>query len=150
MGARSGNRVHRGAGKFYRALRDDLVAFAGAYFRLNARAPGDGDGTVADGLGDAADFYDDDAIEEQIELPDLPIETVELWAAFRRLSARRPQGFGPGAITYEAIAAFERHMGCAFTPWEVETLEELDGAWLIAAAEQRKANTPGAVPDAGR
>lgn len=46
-------------------------------------------------------------------------------------------------ISYEAIAVYQRLYRYEFSPWEVETIEELDGAWMLAAIERRKANDAG-------
>lgn len=46
-------------------------------------------------------------------------------------------------ISYEAIAFYQRLYRYEFSPWEIEMIEELDGAWMLAAIERRKS-------DAGR
>lgn len=82
-------------------------------------------------------------------MPPLPDDVAELWNAFSRLSTRRPQtGFGPAAITYQDIAAFERATRVRFTSWEIETIEELDAAWLLQRADDAKKTTEG--PSASR
>lgn len=57
---------------------------------------------------------------------------------------------GPCPITYEGIVAFERLCGVRFTPWEVETIEELDAVWLVDQVEKQKVNkSPESPPEVG-
>jgi hypothetical protein len=146
--------VHRGSGKFYRALREQLLVYARAHFRLTGKGPGTAGDSLADGLDDAARFYRGSApaIEAELELPDLPDEVSQLWSAFQRLSNRRPRGLALGPIPYSEICAFEHLEGYTFTPWEVEVIEALDGEWLAdqAARSAKPAETPPKAPDAGR
>lgn len=97
---------------------------------------------MADGLDDAAQFYGSEPVDDA-QQPELPAEVAELWRAFLRLSGRRARGMDLHPITYEAIAIYQRLYRYEFSPWEIETLEELDGAWLLAAIERRKASDAG-------
>jgi hypothetical protein len=66
---------------------------------------------------------------------ELPAEAAALWGAYLQLSASRARGFGPSAITYVEIEAWQRLQGVQLTPWELDTLTAMD---LAAMAEQGK------------
>ncbi|TPL40699.1 hypothetical protein [Mesorhizobium sp. B2-4-6] len=71
-------------------------------------------------------------------MPSFPTEVDYLWRAFHRLSARRGStGFGPAAISWFDLDAFQRFTGASFAPWEVETLERLDQAYMAELGRQR-------------
>ena len=97
---------------------------------------------MAEGLDDAAQFYGVAPVDEA-EQPELPAEVAELWRAFLRLSGRRARGMDLHPISYEAIAVYQRLYRYEFSPWEIEMIEELDGAWMLAAIERRKASDAG-------
>ncbi len=59
-----------------------------------------------------------------------------LWSAFVRLHGRRGStGFGPAALSWPDIEAFNRLSRMNLAPWEVEVIEELDRVYLIHTAD---------------
>jgi hypothetical protein len=80
------------------------------------------------------------AVKSEVELNKLfsELEPVELapgthWLAtvFTQLNNRRSQGMGgPLRISFPEIIAFKNLMDLDLTPWEVETLCQMDEAWI--------------------
>lgn len=70
------------------------------------------------------------------EPPEPPAEAVHIWHWFHRLSAARGNnGFGYNPLTWADMAAYARFQGVTCTPWEAETLHDMDMAFLAAHAE---------------
>jgi hypothetical protein len=81
-------------------------------------------------------------LEDELRGAPLPEAGAYLWRAFLRLSARRgSNGFGPSALAYHDIAAFERLTRFSFTPWEVEMIEALDGLYLADRSKKAEERT---------
>ncbi|WP_444542096.1 phage tail assembly chaperone [Chitinolyticbacter meiyuanensis] len=63
--------------------------------------------------------------------PPFPIQLTYLWRWFVELSgARTGNGFGPNSISYAEIAAWSGLKRIQLADWELDTLVELDRAWL--------------------
>lgn len=75
-----------------------------------------------------------------------PAAGAQLWEAFAELSASRPAGFGLAAVPHSEIEAWQRLHRVRLTPWEIETIMDMDRAALAALA----ANTPRTAPPKGR
>jgi len=72
----------------------------------------------------------------EAQLPGVPESCDFLLHAFGSLHARRgSSGFGPLAISFDAIDAFARLHGIQWTAWEVGTLCALDSAMLGKLAD---------------
>lgn len=81
----------------------------------------------------------------------LPACILYLWRWFLDLHNGRPSGgFGPGAITYSDMHAWAALTGNRPTPWDVETIKQLDYAYLKHSADQarksRKKKNKGSNP----
>lgn len=59
-----------------------------------------------------------------------PPGCLSVWSAFIQLSRTRPQGMEAGGITFAEIEAWQRLTGVALSPWELDTLVELDARLL--------------------
>lgn len=82
-------------------------------------------------------------IEADLAVPEMPSEALYLWSAFRRLSGRRgSSGFGPLAISWPEIDAFQRLTCAALAPWEIEILEMLDHLFLKTMANPNPESDP--------
>lgn len=74
----------------------------------------------------------------ELEPMPVPRGCIELMEVFWRLRrAAGSNGMGPNAITFEAIHAWQAMNKCPLTPWELETIEQLDAEAMAAV---RKAN----------
>lgn len=70
-------------------------------------------------------------IERDLALPSFPEELAYLWKAYNRIRARKGGGMaGVMPIEWPDIDAFVRNSRLFLAPWEVETIEELDNAYL--------------------
>ena len=72
--------------------------------------------------------------------PGVPDEASELWDAYLRLSASRRAGMGMSPLALVDIEAWCRLTGVRLTPWELDTLIELDSACLAILAKQKDSN----------
>jgi hypothetical protein len=80
-----------------------------------------------------------DDLVETAEAPDEPELLSYLWAWFLDLHAARPAGgMGPGAITYEAIVAYQQAMHRHILPWEVRVIKAIDSEFLSVVAETKE------------
>lgn len=61
-----------------------------------------------------------------------------IWDAFQAISASRPSGMGPSGIPQSEIRAWQDNHDVTLTPWEIETIQQLDHVALLAIAEQQK------------
>ena len=68
----------------------------------------------------------------------VPTEMRPLWEAYLTLSATRRTGMGLSPLALVDIEAWQRMTGIRFTPWELETLIQLDAACLAVVAKQQK------------
>lgn len=67
-----------------------------------------------------------------------PVTTPDVdWlaAVFWELHLSRQAGFGPCAILYSEVEAWQRLIGKRLMPWQVRLLKLLDGLYLSAAGE---------------
>ena len=72
------------------------------------------------------------------DAPVLPHECAGLWRTFIDLRSACPSsGFGPGALSYSEIDAYQRTGGEVLLPWEVRAIRAADNAYLAAWAEAR-------------
>lgn len=68
----------------------------------------------------------------------MPAGAQYLWDIFARLSRRRGStGFGPAALTWLDMDAFQRVAGVRLQQWEVEVIEMLDDLWLGALSPKK-------------
>ncbi|AKR57123.1 hypothetical protein XM25_15235 [Devosia sp. H5989] len=74
-------------------------------------------------------------LEAELAVPPFPLALTYLWQAYGRLRRRCSTGLGLSPITLGEIDAFVRLTGSRLAPWEVETIERLDEAWLEANAK---------------
>lgn len=73
-------------------------------------------------------------------LVEVPAPARQLWGVFMAWSAHRRSGLGLHPLTYVDVEAWSRLYGVRLTPWELDTLFELDAAALrIAASNQPRA-----------
>jgi hypothetical protein len=72
---------------------------------------------------------------EELNLPDVPGIALGVYQAWRNLSESRPSGFGKAQVSYGEIDAWQRVNNVRLTPWELETLIEMDRAGLQASGE---------------
>ena len=71
-------------------------------------------------------------LPELVPMP-IPGGCAAIWSAFVELNARRGSGaFGPLPISLADVDCWQRLMGVALTPWEIETLFLLDSAAMAA------------------
>lgn len=76
---------------------------------------------------------------EKLNAVRLPEEGFYLWQWFLELHAGRGSGgFGPSAISYQDIKAWAELTGHAPTPWDIETIKQLDYAYLAQMATSAK------------
>lgn len=65
------------------------------------------------------------------EEPEIPDSAEYLWLLFWELNGRRTgSGFGGNPITYADLLAWMNIHGISLTPWEVQTLMELDAEFM--------------------
>lgn len=63
-----------------------------------------------------------------------------LWEAYCSLTSHRRAGFGLHPLTFVDIEAWCRLTGVDLTPWELDTLLQLDAKTLQLAAEHQRSN----------
>lgn len=68
----------------------------------------------------------------------VPTEMRPLWEAYLTLSATRRTGMGLSPLTLTDIEAWQRLHGVRLTPWELDTLIDIDAASLAALAKQKE------------
>lgn len=70
---------------------------------------------------------------DELDLPDLPDCAAELWRAFLALNAGRGgTGFGPAPLAWRDLRDYAVCVGIDWSPWEAETLMDMDRAALSA------------------
>ncbi len=83
------------------------------------------------------------AREELEHQPPLPDIALPVWEAFFALSTHRgSNGFGPNAIGWQDIDAWQRVSGARLTGLELDWIFELDRLFLTDFAEEQKARQP--------
>lgn len=71
--------------------------------------------------------------------PELPAEIAHVWDWFDELhSARTSNGFGPNALTYSEIEAWNRLTAREVRPFEVEAIKRIDDVYLTLYAQQKE------------
>jgi hypothetical protein len=76
----------------------------------------------------------------ELDVPELPPGTSEVWAAFCRLdNTRTSNGFGVDAITEARLVAWQQLHRVQLTPWEIECIQMLDILSMNDHAEQQQA-----------
>ena len=81
------------------------------------------------------------------EPPALPPEVRHLWHTFLELHRTRPSsGFGPSAITFVEMDAWQRLMRMPLEVWEVGAIRQLDDVWIESTAESGATVTEAARP----
>ncbi len=70
--------------------------------------------------------------------PGIPPVARELWDAYLRLSASRRAGMGISPLALVDIEAWCRLTGVRLTPWELDTLIDLDSACVAILAKRQK------------
>lgn len=74
----------------------------------------------------------------ELELPDMPPGMSTIWWAFLQLHAARASGgMGPCAISMSDVLAWQTLNGVELTPFEVDTLQALDGVAIRALAPKQ-------------
>lgn len=72
--------------------------------------------------------------------PALPAGCGMLWRDFMALhSGRMNTGFGPAAISYQDLRAFQQVEGVALEPWQIRAIRRADNAFLEQRAKDNKA-----------
>lgn len=71
-------------------------------------------------------------------LGQIPPAAQALWEAFCSLTTHRRVGFGLSPLTFVDIEAWCRLNGVDLTPWELDTLLQLDAKTLQLAAEHQR------------
>jgi hypothetical protein len=75
-------------------------------------------------------------VDERLQGPGVPRCVAALWGFWLLLTQTRQAGLGPSPITHQEVrAACDLH-GVRLTPWEVETLLQLDGVVIRHSAQQ--------------
>lgn len=68
---------------------------------------------------------------------EIPPAGQQLWDTYLQLDASRQSGMSAQPITLHDLDAWGRLYGVRMTPWELDTLIQLDKAALARAAEAR-------------
>ncbi len=77
---------------------------------------------------------------------EIPRALEPLWQAYQRLAGARRSGMGLSPLTLTDIEAWCRLHGVTFTPWELDTLLDLDAAALSVAADNQRRQAPHSKP----
>lgn len=72
---------------------------------------------------------------ELVQTP-VPAAAAALWEAFASLSGTRPGGMGMAPISFTELAAWQALNGVSLTPWEADTLIEIDRAARAVVAKE--------------
>lgn len=72
--------------------------------------------------------------KELRDMKPLPHETAYLWEWFLAMSERRGASMSVNALAWSDIAAFFQLRGLSPQPWEVDTICQLDTAYLVCQA----------------
>ena len=66
-----------------------------------------------------------------------PRGVEELWKAYSIIGRSRGAGMGPAHISQQEIGWFQRNYGVRFTPWELDTLIEIDAVFLSKIVKKK-------------
>lgn len=72
------------------------------------------------------------------EGPDIPECGYHAWEIWWRLNARRPSGETQTPISYSEMHSFCDMTGVILVPNDVQMIEAIDNAYLIAVSEERR------------
>ena len=72
------------------------------------------------------------------DIPGVPECAFHAWEIWWRLNARRPTGENQTPISWNEMQAFCAMTGTILTPDDVQMIEALDNAYLIAVSEERR------------
>ena len=75
-------------------------------------------------------------VDPMLMVPPVPSCAAGLWRLWCRMSKTRPAGMGPSPITHQEIDSACRLYQVQLSPWEVETLLDLDDVAMRHAGEQ--------------
>ncbi len=70
--------------------------------------------------------------------PPVPPAVRDLWHTYMQLAASRRTGMGMSPLALTDIEAWQRLNGVRLTPWELDTLIDLDAAAMAALAKQKE------------
>lgn len=74
------------------------------------------------------------------DAPAIPPGMGMLWRDFMSLHAgRASNGYGPSALSYRDLRAFQEVEGVRFSPWEILAIRKADSAYLEQRAKDTKA-----------
>jgi hypothetical protein len=59
-----------------------------------------------------------------------PRQGLALWSAYAQIGRSRGGGFGAAAVSFQEIEAWQRLTGVTLTAWELDTIIEIDAAFL--------------------
>lgn len=83
--------------------------------------------------------YNQQAGAETPEQPTVPQCAQHVWEWWWQLNARRPPGFDSLVpLSYTELLAWLQLTGRYVAPEEIEWLIQMDNAWLVAIAQERK------------
>lgn len=74
----------------------------------------------------------DDRLFNECPRPLLP-----LWTAYQQIARSRPVGMGVSGISLQEVESWQRLYGVQFTPWELDTIIELDAAFIRRIAARK-------------
>jgi hypothetical protein len=60
-----------------------------------------------------------------------------VWEAFCQIGRSRPAGMGAAAISQAEIRHWQDNYGVRLTPWELDTLIEIDAAFMAVAGKKK-------------
>lgn len=134
----------RERGKFRRGLTAALLEYARQRFALGKIDPK----TNKSRLQTMIDIRTQTGVvrKELREMRSLPPETAYLWEWYEALSQRRGASMSVNAISWADMWAFFQLRGISPQPWEVDTICQLDTAYLLCQASDAP---QGAVQGAG-
>ena len=72
---------------------------------------------------------------------EIPPEGEHIWQWFWQLSSKRGGGFGPGPLTYTEIQAWIGTTGTIVRPYEIDILNDMDGAYMRAQSDISRAQS---------
>lgn len=67
-----------------------------------------------------------------------PKGAESVWSAFGQIGRSRPSGFGVSPVSLVEIEAWQRLFGVTLTPWEIETIIEVDAVFVVRASSKEK------------
>jgi hypothetical protein len=78
------------------------------------------------------------SVPPELEIPPAPVGSELILETFYQLHGARPAGgFGISAIPVSEIIAWQQAMNVRLTPWEIETILEIDKAAIHVLMEDK-------------